>query len=386
MGKNIVIVGSTGSIGVSTLDVIANNPSEYKVEGLTCHSNIELLIGQIKKFNPSFVSVYSAEAKDKLEYKLKRLKLSVKVYCGEEGNIKAASDKNADTVVISVVGGIGVVPTLAAIEKRKKICLANKETIVCAGSIVMGQARRKKVAIVPIDSEHSAIFQLLEKFGRAALRRVIITASGGPFRLHSKEALKKVSPKEALRHPNWSMGAKITIDSATLMNKGLELIEAMWLFGLELSAIEVVVHPQSIIHSMVELNDGSVFAQLGYPDMRIPINYALSYPCRLPVNYIKPFDFIKAGQLTFEKPDLQRFPCLALACAAAEKGGTMPAVLNAANEAAVNKFLKGTIGFNDIAALIKKAMNKHCKDFIGAPALEDIIEADRKTREENINL
>lgn len=383
MGKNIVIVGSTGSIGVSTLDVISNNPSEYKVEGLTCHSNIELLTAQIKKFNPSFVSVYSPEAKEKLEYKLKRLKLSVKVYCGEEGNIKAASDKNADTVVISVVGGIGLLPTLAAIEKRKKICLANKETIVCAGSIVMSEARRKKVRIVPIDSEHSAIFQLLENFDRGSMKRVIITASGGPFRLHSKAALQKVTLKEALRHPNWSMGAKITIDSATLMNKGLEVIEAMWLFGLELSAIEVVVHPQSIIHSMVEMNDGSVFAQLGYPDMRIPISYALSYPRRLAVNYIKPFDFIKAGALTFEKPDPLRFPCLTLAYAAAEKGGTMPAALNAANEAAVNKFLKGEIGFNDIAALIKKAVNKHSKNFIAAPALEDIIETDRKVRSEN---
>lgn len=383
MGKNIVIVGSTGSIGVSTLDVISNNPSEYKVEGLTCHSNIESLIVQIKKFNPSFVSVYSPEAKEKLEYMLKRLKLSVKVYCGEEGNIKAASDKKADTVVVSVVGGIGLLPTLAAIEKRKKICLANKETIVCAGSIVMSEARRKKVRIVPIDSEHSAIFQLLENFDRGSLRRVIITASGGPFRSHSKAALQKVTLKEALRHPNWSMGDKITIDSATLMNKGLEVIEAMWLFGLELSAIEVVVHPQSIIHSMVELNDGSVFAQLGYPDMRIPISYALSYPRRLAVNYIKPFDFIKAGALTFEKPDLKRFPCLALAYAAAEKGGTMPAALNAANEVAVNKFLKGKIGFNDIAVLIKKAVNKHSKNFIASPALEDIIEADRKTRIEN---
>ncbi len=383
MGKNIVVVGSTGSIGVSTLDVISNNPSEYKVEGLTCHSNIELLIGQIKKFNPSFVSVYSPEAKEELEYKLKRLKLSVKIYCGEEGNIKAASDKNADIVVISVVGGIGLLPTLAAIEKRKKICLANKETIVCAGSIVMSEARRKKVRIVPIDSEHSAIFQLLENFDRGSMKRVIITASGGPFRSHSKAALQKVTLKEALRHPNWSMGAKITIDSATLMNKGLEVIEAMWLFGLELSAIEVVVHPQSIIHSMVEMNDGSVFAQLGYPDMRIPISYALSYPRRLAVNYIKPFDFIKAGALTFEKPDLQKFPCLTLAYAAAEKGGTMPAALNAANEAAVNKFLKGEIGFNDIAALIKKAMNKHSKNFIAAPALEDIIETDRKIRSEN---
>ncbi len=383
MGKNIVIVGSTGSIGVSTLDVISNNPSEYKVEGLTCHSNIESLIVQIKKFNPSFVSVYSPEAKEKLEYMLKRLKLSVKVYCGEEGNIKAASDKKADTVVVSVVGGIGLLPTLAAIEKRKKICLANKETIVCAGSIVMSEARRKKVRIVPIDSEHSAIFRLLENFDRGSLRRVIITASGGPFRSHSKAALQKVTLKEALRHPNWSMGDKITIDSATLMNKGLEVIEAMWLFGLELSAIEVVVHPQSIIHSMVELNDGSVFAQLGYPDMRIPISYALSYPRRLAVNYIKPFDFIKAGALTFEKPDLKRFPCLALAYAAAEKGGTMPAALNAANEVAVNKFLKGKIGFNDIAVLIKKAVNKHSKNFIASPALEDIIEADRKTRIEN---
>lgn len=380
MGKDIVIIGSTGSIGVSTLEVIANNPSKYKVRGLTCNSNVELLAAQIKKFSPAFVSVYSPAAKEELLSRLRRMRVSLPVYCGEEGNIAAAADKKADTVVVSVVGGIGLLPTLAAIEKRKKVCLANKETIVCAGSIVMSEARRKKARIVPIDSEHSAIFQLLEGAGRSGVRRVIITASGGPFRGLTASELKKVTVERALKHPNWSMGAKITIDSATLMNKGLEVIEAMWLFGLSLGEISVVVHPQSIIHSMVEMNDGSVLAQLGYPDMRIPINYALSYPERLPIDYIRPFDFLKAGPLTFEEPDVKRFPCLALAYSAAEKGGTMPAVMNAANETAVKKFLAGEISFTDIPKSIARAMKKHEKSFISEPTLEEIIEADRVGR------
>lgn len=380
MGKNIVIIGSTGSIGVSTLEVISNNPGEYSVAGLSCNSNIDLLLKQIKKFNPRFVSAYSPAAKDELEYKLKKSKLSVRVYTGEEGNIAAASDKSADAVVVSVVGGIGLLPTLAAIEKKKKVCLANKETIVCAGDIVMSEAARKKVRIIPIDSEHSAIFQLLEGVKRSEVKRVIITASGGPFRGFGAAALEKVKPEEALRHPNWSMGAKITVDSATLMNKGLEVIEAMKLFDLELDKISVVVHPQSIIHSMLEMNDGSVLAQMGYPDMRIPISYALSYPERLPINYIKPFDFVKAGSLSFEEPDVRNFPCLSLAYDAARRGGTMPAVLNAANESAVRDFLAGRIKFTDISKFIKKAMDKHLKEFVAAPSLEDILAADARAR------
>ena len=380
MGKNIVIIGSTGSIGVSTLEVISNNPGEYNVLGLSCNSNTDLLLKQIKRFNPRFVSVYSPGAKDELEHKLKKTKSSVRVYEGEEGNIAAASDKGADAVVVSVVGGIGLLPTLAAIEKKKKVCLANKETLVCAGDIVMGEAARKKVRIIPIDSEHSAIFQLLEGVKRAEVKRVIITASGGPFRGFSAASLEKVTPEQALKHPNWSMGAKITVDSATLMNKGLEVIEAMKLFGLELDKISVVVHPQSIIHSMIEMNDGSILAQMGYPDMRIPISYALSYPERLAVDYIKPFDFVKAGRLSFEEPDVKNFPCLALAYDAAHRGGTMPAVLNAANESAVRDFLAGRIKFTDIPKLIKKAMDKHLKEFVAAPSLEDILAADARAR------
>ncbi|HPG57031.1 MAG TPA: 1-deoxy-D-xylulose-5-phosphate reductoisomerase [Candidatus Wallbacteria bacterium] len=380
MGKNIVIIGSTGSIGVSTLEVISNNPGEYNVLGLSCNSNTDLLLKQIKRFNPRFVSVYSPGAKDELEHKLKKTKSSVRVYEGEEGNIAAASDKGADAVVVSVVGGIGLLPTLAAIEKKKKVCLANKETLVCAGDIVMGEAARKKVRIIPIDSEHSAIFQLLEGVKRAEVKRVIITASGGPFRGFSAAALEKVTPEQALKHPNWSMGAKITVDSATLMNKGLEVIEAMKLFGLELDKISVVVHPQSIIHSMIEMNDGSILAQMGYPDMRIPISYALSYPERLAVDYIKPFDFVKAGRLSFEEPDVKKFPCLALAYDAARRGGTMPAVLNAANESAVRDFLAGRIKFTDIPKFIKKAMDNHLKEFVAAPSLEDILAADARAR------
>ncbi len=380
MGKNIVIIGSTGSIGVSTLEVISNNPGEYNVLGLSCNSNTDLLLKQIKRFNPRFVSVYSPGAKDELEHKLKKTKSSVRVYEGEEGNIAAASDKGADAVVVSVVGGIGLLPTLAAIEKKKKVCLANKETLVCAGDIVMGEAARKKVRIIPIDSEHSAIFQLLEGVKRAEVKRVIITASGGPFRGFSAASLEKVTPEQALKHPNWSMGAKITVDSATLMNKGLEVIEAMKLFGLELDKISVVVHPQSIIHSMIEMNDGSILAQMGYPDMRIPISYALSYPERLAVDYIKPFDFVKAGCLSFEEPDVKKFPCLALAYDAARRGGTMPAVLNAANESAVRDFLAGRIKFTDIPKFIKKAMDNHLKEFVAAPSLEDILAADARAR------
>jgi len=380
VGKNIVIIGSTGSIGVSTLEVISNNPGEYNVLGLSCNSNTDLLLKQIKRFNPRFVSVYSPGAKDELEHKLKKTKSSVRVYEGEEGNIAAASDKGADAVVVSVVGGIGLLPTLAAIEKKKKVCLANKETLVCAGDIVMGEAARKKVRIIPIDSEHSAIFQLLEGVKRAEVKRVIITASGGPFRGFSAAALEKVTPEQALKHPNWSMGAKITVDSATLMNKGLEVIEAMKLFGLELDKISVVVHPQSIIHSMIEMNDGSILAQMGYPDMRIPISYALSYPERLAVDYIKPFDFVKAGRLSFEEPDVKKFPCLALAYDAARRGGTMPAVLNAANESAVRDFLAGRIKFTDIPKFIKKAMDNHLKEFVAAPSLEDILAADARAR------
>lgn len=380
MGKNIVIIGSTGSIGSSTLEVIKNNPADYKVLALTCNSNVELLFKQIKEFRPRFASVYSSEAKDKLAKLLKASRIDVALYCGEEGNIRAATDKQADAVVISVVGGIGLLPTLAAIEKRKNVCLANKETIVCAGSIVMAEAKRKKAMLIPIDSEHSAIFQLLGGVKRSEVKRIIITASGGPFRKKTKAALAKVKPGEALKHPNWNMGDKITIDSATLMNKGLEVIEAMWLFDMPLDKIDVVVHPQSVIHSMIELNDGSILAQLGCADMKIPINYALSYPNRTKIEYMKPFDFLKTNTLSFEKPDMLKFPCLKYAYEAAGAGGTMPAVMNAANEIAVKNFLNEKIGFTDIAKVIKQVMGLHKKYIKISPSIDEIIDADKWAR------
>ncbi len=382
MGKNVVIIGSTGSIGISTLDVISNNPGEYNVMGLVCRGSVKILINQIKKFNPEFVSVYSAEAKDELEYELKKSKSSVKIYSGEKGTIEAACYKKSDIVVMAVVGVAGVLPTLAAIEKRKKICLANKESLVCAGDIIMREAARKKVKILPVDSEHSAIFQLLENVKKSQLRRIILTASGGPFRGLLKADLEKIIPADALKHPNWNMGSKITVDSATLMNKGLEVIEAMKLFNLPPCDIDVVIHPQSIIHSMIELKDGTLFAQLGYPDMRIPINFALAYPRRFDTNYIKKFDFFKAGSFTFEKPDMLSFPCLKLAYTAAKKGGIMPVVLNASNEVAVYEFLEGKICFNDIPLLIKKVMNKYTNNSNMPPSLESIMELDRRVRVE----
>ncbi|HNY10252.1 MAG TPA: 1-deoxy-D-xylulose-5-phosphate reductoisomerase [Candidatus Wallbacteria bacterium] len=381
MGQNVVIIGSTGSIGRSTLDVIRRDPRKYNVLGLTCNASLKILLEQAEEFRPSFVSVYSELLRDELRYALKKRGIGdIAVYSGEEGNIKAATHKKSDIAVISVVGGIGLMPTLAAIDKKKKICLANKETIVCGGQIVMDEARKKRVRIIPIDSEHSAIFQLLDGVAPEKLRRVIITASGGPFRSHTKKMLKNVKVEEALRHPNWSMGAKITVDSASLMNKGLEVIEAMWLFSLPLEKIDVIIHPQSIIHSMVELNDGAVFAQMGYPDMRIPINYALSYPERAGVDYIKSFDFLEMNRLTFEKPDLETFPALKYAYEAARVGGTLPTAMNAANEVAVREFLLKKISFPDISKIVRQVMDLFTKKNIASPTVEDITKIDVRAR------
>ena len=381
MGQNVVIIGSTGSIGRSTLDIIRRDPVKYKVLGLTCNASLKILLEQAEEFHPSFVSVYSGLLRDELAYALKKRGLGdIAVYSGEDGNIRAAAHKNSDIAVISVVGGIGLMPTLAAIDKKKKVCLANKETIVCGGPIVMAAAKKKRVRISPIDSEHSAIFQLLEGVDPEKLRRVIITASGGPFRSHTEKMLKSVKVEDALRHPNWSMGAKITVDSATLMNKGLEVIEAMWLFGLPLEKIDVIIHPQSIIHSMVELNDGSVFAQLGYPDMRIPINYALSYPERAGVDFIKSFDFLEMKSLTFEKPDLETFPALKYAYEAAGAGGTLPTAMNAANEVAVREFLHKKISFSDIPKIVRRVMDAFVKKNIISPTVADITVVDSEAR------
>lgn len=373
MAKKISVLGSTGSIGIQTLDVARN--LNLEVLGLTANSNIDLLEKQAREFRPLVVAVNSEEQACELGDRLKDLK--TEVLSGAEGIKKAAVIEKADTVVAAIVGIAGLVPTLAAIEAGKDIALANKETLVTAGDLVMNLAKKKNVKILPVDSEHSAIFQCLIGNNNKDVSKIILTASGGPFRGRKLDQLSKVTSKDALKHPNWVMGSKITIDSATLMNKGLEVIEAKWLFGLELEQIQVMVHPQSVIHSMVEYNDGSVIAQLGSPDMRIPIQYALTYPGRCG-NSFNRLNLLEIKNLTFEEPDLKTFSCLELAFEALKSGGTMPVVLNAANEVAVGLFLKERIGFLDIPRIIEKVMGKHAVNI--KPGLDDIIEVDRWAR------
>ncbi|HOA97156.1 MAG TPA: 1-deoxy-D-xylulose-5-phosphate reductoisomerase, partial [Acetivibrio saccincola] len=349
MVKSISILGSTGSIGVQTLDVARN--LNIKVEALSGNTNIDLLEAQAREFKPSMVAVRDVDAANVLKERLSDL--GIEVAGGMEGLKRAASLECVDMVVVSIVGIAGLIPTMEAIENKKNIALANKETLVTAGSIVMKKAEEKGVKILPIDSEHSAVFQCLMGNNIEDVSKIILTASGGPFRNKTKEELEKVTVKEALKHPNWDMGSKITIDSATLMNKGLEVIEAKWLFGLPVDKIEVLVHPQSIIHSMVEYNDGSVMAQLGLPDMRLPIQFALRYPKRS-VNGFPKLDFLKHNNLTFEMPDTEKFPCLRLSYEAIKAGGTMPAVMNAANEEVVSLFIGERINFIQIPQIIEK--------------------------------
>ncbi len=374
MAGKISILGSTGSIGIQTLDVARN--LKLEVLGLTAYSNIDLIEKQAREFKPYVVAVHGKELADELRLRLRGL--NIEVLEGVEGVKKAAVIEETDTVVVAVVGIAGLIPTLEAIRCGKNIALANKETLVTAGALVMSEAKKRNVKILPVDSEHSAIFQCLMGNNNTEASKIILTASGGPFRGKKLGELVKVMPEEALMHPNWIMGSKITIDSATLMNKGLEVIEANWLFGMGLEQIQVLVHPQSVIHSMVEYKDGSVIAQLGSPDMRIPIQFALTYPARVANNF-KRLDFIEMGCLTFEKPDIAAFPCLGLAFEALKAGGTMPVVLNAVNEVAVRLFLEGKIGFVDIPRIIEKTMNRHTVNI--NPGLDDIIEVDRWARE-----
>ncbi len=376
--KRISLLGSTGSIGVSTLDVVASHPDEFTVTALAAGRNVSLLQAQIKRFRPAVAAVADEEdARD-----LRRFlgpNAATAVFSGREGYREAAAAAEADMVVSAMVGAAGLLPTLDAIEAGRAIALANKETLVMAGGIVLGKAAEKGVNIIPVDSEHSAIFQCLQGHRRQDLRRIILTASGGPFLHASPEELTAVTPAQALQHPNWMMGKKITIDSATMMNKGLEVIEAGWLFGVSVEAIDVLIHPQSIVHSLVEYRDGSVIAQLGVPDMRVPIAYALSFPRRLP--RAEPLlDLSTVGALEFSKPDLQRFPALKLAYAAAQAGGTMPAVMNGANEVAVAAFIDHKIGFIDISRVAEKVLNHHCVK--EEPNIDDILDADRWAREE----
>jgi 1-deoxy-D-xylulose-5-phosphate reductoisomerase len=345
------------------------------VLGLTAHSNIDLLEKQAREFKPVLVAVSNDKAARELRTRLKDS--CIEVLSGVEGIKKVAVIEAVDTVVASIVGIAGLIPTMEAIRHKKDIALANKETLVTAGALVMSEAKKNNVKILPVDSEHSAIFQSIMGNNSSDISKIILTASGGPFRGKTREELKKVNPGDALKHPNWVMGSKITIDSATLMNKGLEVIEAKWLFDIELDRIQVLVHPQSVIHSMVEYKDGSIIAQMGSPDMRIPIQFALTYPGRR-VNEFSKLDLLKAKNLSFEDPDMEAFPALGLAYEALRAGGTMPVVLNAANEVSVGLFLKGEIGFLDIAHIVEKVMGIHTVNI--NPCLDDIIEVDQWTR------
>jgi 1-deoxy-D-xylulose-5-phosphate reductoisomerase len=355
--KRIAILGSTGSIGTSTLDIVAAHPDRFSVVALTAGNNLELLLRQIRMFAPTLVSVRTEEQAGRLRSSLDG-PCRPEVLAGVEGLIAAATHTDADMVVAAIVGAAGLVPTVAAIKAGKDIALANKETLVTAGKLVMAAVRDAGVMLYPVDSEHSAVFQSLAGHRLQDVRRIILTASGGPFLSRPLSTLGDVSVSDALRHPNWTMGQKITIDSATMMNKGLEVIEARWLFDIEPARIAVNIHPQSIIHSMVEYLDGSVMAQLGIPDMRAPIAYALSYPERIPTS-VAPLDLTILNGLTFQLPDLERFPALSLAYRAMEDGESMPAVMNAANEVVVEAFLSGRIRFTDIAVTIQRVMDCH---------------------------
>ncbi len=375
--KNIAILGSTGSIGQSTLSLIEKFPDRFRVIALAAGNNVELLAKQVRQFRPGIVSVATPQSAESLKKQCRDLDLVV--LSGIEGMIHVAAADEAEITVSAVVGTAGLVPTVAAIRAGKTIALANKEVLVAAGELVMAECRRSNVSLLPVDSEHSAIFQCLHSGANRDVRNLILTASGGPFRGYSSGQLEEVSVGQALKHPNWSMGRKITIDSATLMNKGLEVIEARWLFGVPPDRIKVLVHPQSIVHSMVEYTDGAVVAQLGVPDMKGPIAYALSFPERLP-GVSPALDLASVGMLTFEEPDLRGFPCLAYAFDALRAGGSMPAVLSAANEVAVKYFLEERIGYMDIVRTIRQTMDEHVPGPI--ETVEDALRADLWARQE----
>ncbi len=373
--KRIAIFGSTGSIGTQALEVIAANPDKFSVEVLTAHNNDELLVQQALKFNPNMVVI--ADDKKYLKVKEALGTTDIKVFAGEKSLEDVAGMDVYDLMIAAIVGYAGFKPTLKAIENGKAIALANKETLVVAGDIVMKKAVENRVPIIPVDSEHSAIFQCLVGETRNRIEKVILTASGGPFIGRKPNYLVNVKREHALQHPNWTMGAKVTIDSATLMNKGLEMIEARWLFNLRPEQIQVIIHQQSIIHSMVQFEDGSLKAQLGLPDMKLPIQYAISFPKRIP-NQFPRYDFKKVNTLTFEEPDLKTFRNLVLAMEALEKGGNLPCVLNAANEVAVFAFLRNRINFLDMTDVIEKVMQK--VPFIQSPTLEEYYDSDGQAR------
>ncbi|WP_079910235.1 1-deoxy-D-xylulose-5-phosphate reductoisomerase [Paenibacillus sp. 32352] len=373
--KHISILGSTGSIGTQTLDVISHHPEQFKIVGLAGGHNVKLLLDQVHQFRPAKVSVATKELADQMKM---HVPAGTQIFYGNQGLIEIAAGTDASDVVTAVVGSQGLEPTLAAIRAGKHIGLANKETLVSAGHLVTAEAERHGVKLIPIDSEHSAIFQCLNGESRKDIKKIMLTASGGSFREYSREQLKDVTVEQALKHPNWSMGAKITIDSATMVNKGLEVIEAHWLFGLPYDQIEVLIHPESIIHSYVEFMDCSIIAQLGNPDMRVPIQYALTYPNRI-ATPSQPLNLAAMGKLTFREMDYVRFPCLKMAFDSGRAGGTTPTVYNAANEVAVERFLKGEIGFLQIEDIIASALERH--DPVAHPDLEQITAADTWARQ-----
>ncbi len=373
--KNIAVLGSTGSIGRQTLEVAAANPDKLKIKVLAAHVNDRLLEEQIEAVAPDMAVLTDEAAAQRLK---SRYKGKTVILSGREGLLQAVTYEKVDTVLASMVGYAGLLPTLEAIRHGKNIALANKETLVAAGSIVMEAVKKYNVSLTPVDSEHSAIFQALQGGKKDEVKRLIITASGGPFLGKTKEELAGVTLEQCLKHPNWSMGKKITVDSSTLANKGLEVIEAHWLFDIPYDKIDVVVHPQSIVHSMVEFNDGSVIAQMGLPDMRLPIQYAFSYPERYD-NSFGQLDFVKAGTLTFSAPDTEAFPALRIAVECGRQGGTLPCAFNAANEEAVYAFLDGKIKYTDITGTIEYVLNKH--NNILKPELEDIELADALSRQ-----
>ena len=375
MSQKLAILGSTGSIGTQTLDIVSQNPDDLQVVAMSCGKNIDLFEKQIRKYTPSLVSIANEDLAKDLKTILSDMD-NIEIVYGMEGLIAVATYDKADTVVTAVVGMIGVQPTIAAINAGKTIALANKETLVTAGHIIMPLARQNGVSILPVDSEHSAIFQSLNGERHNEISKILLTASGGPFRGRTLEDLENVKLEDALKHPNWSMGAKITIDSATMINKGLEVMEAKWLFGVNLNQIEVVVHPQSILHSAVEFMDGAVIGQMGTPDMRLPILYALFYPNRKTL-YAEPLDLFKVGTLTFEKPDMETFYGLSLAYDAMDAGGNVPTVFNAANERAVAKFLNNKIKFLEIPEIVSEAMINI--DFIQNPTIEQVLETEQMT-------
>ncbi len=379
--KAITLLGSTGSIGTQTLDIVAQYPDQFRLVGLAAGRNVEMLASQIRQFRPAIAAICIEEKLPELKQAIADLDPQPILLAGEAGVAEVARYGDAQTVVTGIVGCAGLLPTIAAIEAGKDIALANKETLIAGGPVVLPLVEKHGVKLLPADSEHSAIFQCLQGVPAGGLRRILLTASGGAFRDWPVEKLSEVRVADALKHPNWSMGRKITVDSATLMNKGLEVIEAHFLFGMDYDRIDIVIHPQSIIHSLIELQDTSVLAQLGWPDMRLPLLYALSWPERIYTDW-EQLDLVKAGNLTFREPDHQKYPCMQLAYAAGRAGGSMPAVLNAANEQAVALFLEEKIQYLDIARCIEHVCDRHQSDNCANPSLDDILAADQWARQE----